>query len=63
MPVQIIVRDLLNTGMEVLNVEQVVPTMTLQMASVVAASLPIILAFPFIQRAFVRGIMSGAIKG
>jgi putative aldouronate transport system permease protein len=63
MPVQVIVRDLLNASLEVLNVEQVIPTMTLQMASVVAASLPIILAFPFIQKAFVRGIMSGAIKG
>jgi putative aldouronate transport system permease protein len=63
MPMQVIVRDILNANREVLDIEQVIPTMTLQMAAVVTASLPIVLAYPIIQKAFVRGIMSGAIKG
>jgi putative aldouronate transport system permease protein len=63
MPMQVIVRDILSANREVLDVEQVMPTMTLQMAAVVVASLPMILAYPFIQKAFVRGIMNGAIKG
>jgi putative aldouronate transport system permease protein len=63
MPMQVIVRDILNANKEIVDVEQVMPTMTLQMAAVVTASLPVILAYPFIQKAFVRGIMSGAIKG
>jgi putative aldouronate transport system permease protein len=63
MPMQVIVRDILNANREVLDVEQVMPTMTLQMAAVVVASLPMMLVYPFIQKAFVRGIMNGAIKG
>ena len=35
---------------------------TIQMAVVVIATLPILLVFPFLQRHFVRGVMTGAIK-
>jgi putative aldouronate transport system permease protein len=35
---------------------------TIQMAVVVLATLPILLVFPFLQRYFVRGVMTGAIK-
>jgi putative aldouronate transport system permease protein len=37
--------------------------MTLQMASVVIASLPIAAVYPFIQKFYVTGITSGAVKG
>ncbi|GAA3292205.1 carbohydrate ABC transporter permease [Dactylosporangium vinaceum] len=35
---------------------------TIQMAVVVMATLPIVLVYPFLQRYFVRGVMTGAIK-
>lgn len=35
---------------------------TIQMAVVVIATLPILLVFPFLQRHFVRGVMTGAVK-
>ena len=63
MPMQVIVRDILNASQQATDVDQVLPTMTLQMAAVVTASLPMIIAYPFIQKVFVAGTMSGAIKG
>jgi putative aldouronate transport system permease protein len=63
MPLQVILREILDASQQNANIEQVLPTMTMQMAAVVFASLPMLLAYPFIQKGFVRGIMSGAIKG
>jgi putative aldouronate transport system permease protein len=39
------------------------PTETIQMAVVVIATVPILLVYPFLQRYFVQGVLSGAIKG
>src|SRR5262249_52428948 len=39
------------------------PAQTLQMAIVVVATLPILLVYPFLQRYFTRGVLTGAIKG
>jgi putative aldouronate transport system permease protein len=39
------------------------PQQALQMAIVVLAILPIILAFPFVQRHFTKGVVVGAVKG
>jgi putative aldouronate transport system permease protein len=39
------------------------PAQTLQMAIVVVATLPILLVYPFLQRFFTRGVLTGAIKG
>jgi putative aldouronate transport system permease protein len=39
------------------------PAQTLQMAIVVVATLPILVVYPFLQRYFTRGVLSGAIKG
>ena len=36
---------------------------TIQMASVMFATVPILLVYPFMQRFFVKGIMLGAVKG
>ncbi|HYW87518.1 MAG TPA: carbohydrate ABC transporter permease [Chloroflexota bacterium] len=38
------------------------PAQTLQMAIVVVATLPILVVYPFLQRYFTRGVLSGAIK-
>lgn len=39
------------------------PPQTLQMAIVVVATVPILLVYPFLQRYFTQGVLSGAIKG
>lgn len=39
------------------------PAQTIQMAVVVIATIPILLVYPFLQRYFTKGVLSGAIKG
>lgn len=39
------------------------PAQTIQMAVVVVATLPILLVYPFMQKYFTQGVLSGAIKG
>ncbi len=39
------------------------PTQTIQMAVVVIATVPILIVYPFLQRYFTRGVLTGAIKG
>ena len=39
------------------------PAQTIQMAVVVIATVPILLVYPFLQRFFTKGVLSGAIKG
>jgi ABC-type glycerol-3-phosphate transport system permease component len=39
------------------------PTETIRMAVVVIATVPILLVYPFLQKYFTRGVLSGAIKG
>ncbi|THV35596.1 carbohydrate ABC transporter permease [Glycomyces buryatensis] len=39
------------------------PGVTLQMAVIVLATLPILIVYPFVQRHFTKGVLTGAIKG
>ncbi|GAB4004900.1 carbohydrate ABC transporter permease [Glycomyces albus] len=39
------------------------PGVTLQMAVIVLATLPILMVYPFLQRYFTKGVLTGAIKG
>jgi putative aldouronate transport system permease protein len=39
------------------------PTQSIQMAVVVIALVPILLVYPFLQRYFTRGVLTGAVKG
>jgi putative aldouronate transport system permease protein len=39
------------------------PDLTIQMAVVVLATLPILLLYPFLQRYFTKGVLTGSIKG
>ena len=39
------------------------PTQTIQMAVVVIGTLPILIVYPFLQKYFTQGVLSGAIKG
>jgi ABC-type glycerol-3-phosphate transport system permease component len=43
--------------------ENAPPQQSVQMAVVVVAMIPILCAYPFLQRYFTRGVLSGAIKG
>ncbi|WP_409341980.1 carbohydrate ABC transporter permease [Paenibacillus sp. MBLB4367] len=63
-PLQVVVREILiQTQQPLENAENMTPTETLQMASVVLASLPIIAVYPFIQKHFTKGMLLGSIKG
>ncbi|MCR8632760.1 carbohydrate ABC transporter permease [Paenibacillus radicis (ex Xue et al. 2023)] len=63
-PLQIVVRKLLLLSNSVDNMTDiVVPTPTLQMASVIIASLPVLVVYPVIQKYFSKGVLIGAIKG
>jgi putative aldouronate transport system permease protein len=44
-------------------VENTPPQQSLQMAVVVVAMIPILCLYPFLQRYFTRGVLSGAVKG
>jgi putative aldouronate transport system permease protein len=61
-PLQVLIREILVQGESIDNVDITVPTMSLQMASIVLASLPIIAVYPFVQKHFVKGVMLGAVK-
>ena len=39
------------------------PDLTVQMAVVVLATLPILLIYPFLQKYFTKGVLTGSIKG
>jgi ABC-type sugar transport system, permease component len=63
-PLQVIVREILiQTQQPLENAENMTPTETLQMASVILASLPIIVVYPFLQKHFTKGMLLGSVKG
>lgn len=63
-PLQVVVHSLLIRSQNVLNnLDEVIPTLTLQMAAVVYAALPIIVVYPFIQKHLTKGLILGSIKG
>ena len=59
---QVVLRRMLTPSTEI-NADITVPTMTLQMAMVVFATVPIIIVYPFIQKYFTEGMLLGAVKG
>jgi putative aldouronate transport system permease protein len=63
-PLQVVIREILMlTQQPMENAENMLPTETMQMASVVIASLPIIVIYPFIQKHFTKGMLLGSVKG
>jgi putative aldouronate transport system permease protein len=61
-PLQPVIREILQST-EVLDPTVEVPTVTMQMATIVFGSLPIVVVYPFIQKYFTKGLLLGAIKG
>ena len=55
-------QNLANSG-EIVTTTNTMPTESIKMAMAVVATGPIILAYPFVQKYFVKGIMIGAVKG
>ena len=62
-PLQVVLRKLLTINSSIQNVEQVLPSTTLQMAAVIVSSVPIIIIYPFLQKYFTKGMVLGAVKG
>jgi len=67
LPVQVILRQYVVSGQSLtadqLGIEKVPPPQSLQMAIVMVALVPILLVYPFLQRHFNKGVITGAIKG
>lgn len=63
-PLQLILRIFVLQGQAIeVGAEVPPPQQALQMAIVVLAILPVVLAFPFVQRHFTKGVVVGAVKG
>lgn len=63
-PLQVVLRRILRSANSAeITVDEIIPTETLQMASVVLSTLPIVIIYPFIQKYFVKGTLAGAVKG
>ena len=66
-PIPLVLRLYVLQGQALTGAEQggqpVPPVQTIQMAVVVIATVPILVVYPFLQRYFVRGVLSGAVKG
>lgn len=67
-PVQLVLRQYVLQadpipGTVIENTQQVVTPHTLQMAVLVLATVPILIVYPFLQRYFTKGVLTGAIKG
>lgn len=66
-PLQVYLMDLvMRSEMTDMNAnidDQALPSLSIQTAAIFAATLPVLLVYPFIQRYFTKGIMLGAIKG
>jgi putative aldouronate transport system permease protein len=66
-PIQLVLRLYVLQGQNLANTAQESgqppPAETIQMAVVVMATVPILLVYPFLQRYFTQGVLSGAIKG
>lgn len=63
LPLQVVVRNIFQRSQSTENPEAALPTVTMQMAAVVVAAIPMILVYPFIQKHFQKGVLLGSVKG
>jgi putative aldouronate transport system permease protein len=65
-PVQLVLRQFVLQGavmQDVIINQQPPPPITIQMAVVVIATVPILVVYPFLQKYFTKGVLTGSIKG
>lgn len=68
-PIQLVLRQYVLQGSSLSSATQLdpgqppPPPQTIQMAIVVVATVPILLVYPFLQKYFTKGVLTGAIKG
>jgi putative aldouronate transport system permease protein len=65
-PVQLVLRQFVLQGAVIQDVvvnQQPPPPITIQMAVVVLATIPILVVYPFLQKYFTKGVLTGSIKG
>ena len=69
-PLQMVLRNLLLSaqmeiaqGNDVTAVQQLLDIQSMKYGVIIAASLPVLVMYPFIQKYFVKGVMIGAVKG
>jgi len=63
-PLQVVLNRILKAAeMPEVQLEQVLPTHTMQMAAVILTALPILIVYPFIQKHFTQGVLLGSVKG
>lgn len=68
-PIQLVLRQYVLQGSALANAVTIDPSQppppaqTIQMAVVVIATVPILIVYPFLQRYFTKGVLTGAIKG
>ena len=61
---QVVIREMYNTAIQELDSDALPPPVeTVRAATVVLATVPILLVYPFLQKYFVKGVMVGALKG
>jgi putative aldouronate transport system permease protein len=63
LPLQVVVRNLLARSQAIENADAVLPLVTVQMAAVVVAAIPMIAVYPFVQKHFQKGVLLGSVKG
>lgn len=63
-PFQLVLRNLVNqSAADIDNLNELPPSDTLKMAVIVVGTVPILCVYPFLQKHFAAGVMTGAIKG
>ncbi|NUR30503.1 MAG: carbohydrate ABC transporter permease [Catenulispora sp.] len=62
-PLALVLRSFVTQGDAISNGEGIASTQAIQMAVVVVSVVPIVLVYPFLQRYFTKGVLSGAVKG
>ncbi len=63
-PLQVLLRSILESAMKPsMELEDVLPSESLQMAAVILSAVPIIVVYPFVQKYFTQGMLLGSIKG
>lgn len=68
-PIQLVLRQYVLQGSAMTNAAEVAsnqpppPPATTQMAIVVVATVPILIVYPFLQKYFTKGVLTGAVKG